>query len=343
MFTRLALSAALLFAAMLSGCLERLESITIAPDGSATLHSEFRGTPQDFDKKTDALPEAGGAWTVTQREEKDADGKPRTVRTTELTVAPAAPLPSTYAAASDARAVSGLKFPTTLRINSLAGSTYYDLTRTYQRRDEARYAYLKKKLTSGGAFKALEGKDPSTLTVDDREKLLRTFARLEADKYARFIESGAAALESDHTWPQEVSLKLQQAAIDYAQRVDVSKAAALLAQPESPERDASLQSMSTAFTEGMHTAIKAALDTFALPEDQAKRFIDAALAERASRLATEDLADERWEVRVTMPGKVIAHNADRAEGNTLIWEFTADAIMDRDQAVKATSVVEAKK
>ncbi len=339
MLNRLALAGFVLSAALLTGCLERLESITIAPDGGAMLRSEFRGTPDDFKKTADALPEQGGAWTVTQREEKDKDGKPRIVRVAELTVAPGGAIPDTYAAAGDPRGASGLKFPTTLRENKLGGYTYFDFSRTYARRDEARYAYFKKKLTENDAFKAMQGKDPSELTAEQRETLLRTLARIEGEKHALFIEAGAAGLEADHTWPQEVALSLRQATMGYAERFDVSKAATLLAKPQTPERDAAMNGMGGAFTEGLHATIKAAMDKFALPEDQAKRFIDAALAERAMRQATEDLADERWEVRVTMPGTIAAHNADRVEGNTLIWEFTAEAIMDRDQVLKATSTI----
>jgi hypothetical protein len=224
-------------------------------------------------------------------------------------------------------------------VNTTGGSTYFDFSRTYVHRDEAKYAYLKKKLTENDAFKAMEGKDPADLTAEQRETLLRTLARLDADKHVRFIEAGAAALEADHTWPQEVALTLRQATLEYAERFDISKAAELLAKPQTAERDAAMNAMAGAFTEGLRTAIKVALDKFALPEDQVKRFIDAAFAERALRQATEDLADERWEVRVTMPGTIMAHNADRVEGNTLIWKFGADAILDRDQVIKATSSV----
>lgn len=326
-------------AAMLAGCLERVESITIAPDGSAMLRSEFRGTPEDFKKTDDALPEAGGAWAVTQREERDAEGKPRVVRVAELSVARGDGLPGTYGAPDDPRAASGLAFPTTLRVNTTGGHTYFDFSRTYVHREEAKYAYAKKRLMGGDAFKAMEGKDPADMTGEQRELLMRTLARLEADKHVRFIDAGAAALEAERAWPQEVALSLRTAALEFADRFDIAEASTLLGRPRTPERDAALEGVKREFMEGLHAAIKASLDRFALPQDQVKRFIDAALAERARRQATEDLADERWVVRVTMPGTIIAHNADRVEGNTLVWEFTAEAIMDRDQTVRATSSI----
>ena len=58
------------------------------------------------------------------------------------------------------------------------------------------------------------------------------------------------------------------------------------------------------------------------------------------RNATEDLSDEHWEVRVRMPGEVIAHNADKVENGELVWEFPALAIQDRDHKLKATSRVQ---
>src|SRR5206468_186736 len=154
----------------------------------------------------------GGAWAISERQEKDKDGKPRVIGVAELVVPAGGPLPDSYAAPADPRGASAVKFPTTIKVTHAAGNTYLDFSRTYVRRDEARYAYLKKKLTENDEFKAMEGKDPSVLTPGQREKLLRTLAILDADKHVRFIEAGARPLEADGSWPQEIALTLRRAA-----------------------------------------------------------------------------------------------------------------------------------
>ena len=189
------------------------------------------------------------------------------------------------------------------------------------------------------ALKALDGKDPSALTAEERRAAVRAFARVEADKHVRYIEAGAAALEADGTWGQEIGLVLRAAAVDYGERFNTADAEALLAKPDDAQRQEAIKAMSEVFIDGLRQAVGDALESLAVPEPERKRFVEAALRERAMRKATEDLADERWEVRVTMPGTLSAHNADRVEKGVLIWEFKADAIMDRDQVIRATSFV----
>jgi hypothetical protein len=336
---RLVCTALCLSTALLAACLERYESITIYPDGSALLRSEFRGTPDDFKKTADALPDTNGGWAITERTEKDKDGKPRTVRVAELAITAGAGIPDCYAPQLDPRNASALHFPTTFKTIRTDDGTRFELSRTYQRRDEAAYAYLRKKLTDNDQFKAIQSKDPSGLTPEQRTTLLRTFAHLEADKNARYIEVGARALVADGTWAQHIPLQLRAAALKFGDAFDIAKADALLRQPESAERDAQLNTIAGDFTTGIGAAIKAEFARLNIPEAQQARFERIATAERNLRAATEDLADERWEVRVVMPGEILAHNADRVENGTLVWEFSADAIMDRDQVIRASSLV----
>jgi hypothetical protein len=340
MLARVALSVLCVLCATLAGCLERFEAITIKPDGSVLLRSEFRGTPEDFKKTADALPDASTGWTITtERTEQDKDGKPRQIRIAELSLTPGAAFPDSYAPAKDPRNASALKFPTTFKTIRTDAGTRFEFSRTYERRDEAVYSYLRKKLMETDQFKALQSKDPSTMTPEQRTTLLRTFAHLESDKYARSIEVGGRALVADGSWPQHIPLQLRASALKYGETFDIAKADTLLRQPETPERDAQLNAIASEFSSGLDGAMKAEMTRLSIPEDQQGRFNRIAQAERTMRAATEDLADEKWEVRLTMPGTLIAHNADRVENGVLVWEFSADAIMDRDQVIKASSIV----
>ncbi|HVU65444.1 MAG TPA: hypothetical protein VHC70_15800 [Phycisphaerales bacterium] len=336
---RIAVSALCLALASLAGCLERFEAITIRPDASALLRSEFRGTPDDFKKTADALPDAATGWTISEHTENDQDGKPRIVRVAELSLTPGAAFPDSYAAPHDPRHASGLLFPTTFKTIRTPEGTRFEFSRTYQRRDEAAYAYSRKKLTETSELKAMQGKDPSELTPEQRTLLLRSLARVEAEKQVRFIEVGSRALVADGTWPQHIPLLLRAAALDFASSFDISSADTLLRQPASPDRDSRLNQIAARFTSGLEAAVKSEFEKLHVPEDQRARFGRMADAEKTSRAATEDLSDERWEVRLTMPGTLIAHNADRVEDGALVWEFSADAIMDRDQVIRASSIV----
>jgi hypothetical protein len=54
----------------------------------------------------------------------------------------------------------------------------------------------------------------------------------------------------------------------------------------------------------------------------------------------DDLQDERFVVRVTLPGAVVAGNHDRLEGRTAIWEFDGEGLYGRDRTLRAVSVLE---
>lgn len=324
----------------LSGCLERIETITVGPDASALLSSEFRGTPDDFVRKNDALPEHGGAWTISERSEKDADGKPRLVRTATLRVEKGGAFPATYAAAGDERAEFGLRFPTTVRISSGGPHTYYDFTRTYPRRDEAVYRYHEKLLTETDEFKKLKAADPATLSDQQRAKLVRTLLMVEAQKTAVFIDRSAAALEQDGTWPQEIGLSLRRAALDFAENYNTDAAMTALAMPDSPARDEAIRREVGLLETGLRNSVHDMMQKLSLPETQRERFLSIAKREIALRQATEDLGDERWEVRLQLPGVIGASNADRVENGVLVWNFTSAAFLDRDHVLRATSHVE---
>jgi hypothetical protein len=338
--TLLTACACLSVTTMLAGCLERIETITVSEDRSLTLSSEFRGTPEDFAKQNDALPENGGAWAITERTEKDADGKPRVVRVASLNVGKGGEIPSSYAAAGDARGETGLRFPTTLKVSTVGPYTYYEFTRTYPKREEARFRYDEKRLTETDAFRKIKETDPAKMTDEQRAALVRTMVMVEAYKSTVYIEQAAAPLEGDGTWPQEIGLVLRQSVLAFAEQFKIDGALAALTQADESTRGAAIQREAEALRAGLRQSVHDAMQTLALPEAQQERFVAAAKRAIAVRHATEDLSDERWEVRVKLPGVVGASNADKLENGVLVWEFAAPAFLDRDHVLKATSHVE---
>ena len=321
----------------LAGCLERVETITFSPDGTALLSTEFKGTPGDMVKTADAIPEQGSAWAISERTDKDGEGKPRVVRVATLSVPAGIAMPASYAPEGDARAESALRFPTTFKIGRSGPNTYFDFARTYAKRDEARHTYDEKRLTETDAFKKIKDADPETLTDEQRSLLAHTLVTVEGYKKAVVIHAAAATLEADGSWPQEIGLTLRRSVLDFAQGYDLSRALALLKDPAGPARDEQIKQEASAFDDGLKRTAHDMLAKLGVTDAQRERFIAAAKKELAIRAATEDLADERWEVRVTMPGTLAASNADRMENGVLIWEFDSKAFLDRDHVLKATS------
>ena len=54
---------------------------------------------------------------------------------------------------------------------------------------------------------------------------------------------------------------------------------------------------------------------------------------------TEDLADDGFEIAVTMPGAIVGHNGARIEEGAIIWEFTGEMLRDREIELMVTSHV----
>ena len=68
-------------------------------------------------------------------------------------------------------------------------------------------------------------------------------------------------------------------------------------------------------------------------------FFDGYALEKKRREVTEDLQDEKFEIRIQMPGQIVAHDGDEVEGSTVTWKFDGKAMNDRPQTVRVTSRV----
>lgn len=336
---------ALLACLPIAACLERIETIDVSPDGSAVLKSVFKGDTVEF-SGPDALPGAGGPWLVT--DEVDKQDPKKATRTAELRVPAGSAFPTTYLATpDDPRADRVLNFPTTLTITRAPADatgvarTFYDFKRVYQLRDDARYTLQRRLFEADDSVKDLRGVDPAKLNDDQRVRLVRALAKIEGEKYMQFADAGIAAIGKQ--WPQEIGLLVRQSVSDRITNVDGAGLAAQLGKPDSEERNAAIAQAVKSFGDGIRDAVIKQMTGLGIPPDQQAAFMAGAEAEADRRAVTEDLADERWEVRVTLPGQVVAHNGDRVEGNTVVWTFTGPYLMDRDQTLMATSRIDEKK
>lgn len=330
----LALAAAAGAALLSAGCLERIERITVHQDTSAEVVSIFKGDAADMNAG-DAIPQASRGWTIDEQTTKAADGGITTERRASLVVPAGGEIPGSYAA-DPATQAAALRFPTTLTTEVRGDGMYYHFSRVYEARLDAPYVVTKRRVEQDKRLRALAETDATALTRDDRKALLEAFRGVELDKYARYVAAGVGAWEGV---PQDVALRVRSAVVDAARGFDVTLALDLLEQPETPERNDAIEALARKFEGTLRDAAAAALDAEALSPREREAFLAAYDAERRSRDVTEDLMDERWEVRVTLPGDVVAHNADAVENGTLVWTFDGAALMDMSKELRATSVV----
>lgn len=319
------------------GCLERKETIRVHRTGAVDLEIEISGDPADF-ASGDALPEEAAGWTVKDETQTDDQGKQTQKRTARLSVPAGRPLPETFAEADSPAAATALRFPTEVRIEKRPEGTYCHFRRVYEPREGARYEYYTHLFQESGAFKQIQGKDPAELTDDEREQLLRQLRVLEALKRCEFVRTAAAGLE--RPWPQHYELLLRRALLDHFEKADLGPVLELLRQPQSAERDAQVNRYGEELIEASRDALRHQLEELRVPRREIEAFFEAYDEEQARRAVTEDLGDERFRVRVELPGELIAHNADHVDGNVVEWEFGGKALMDREHVLMATSRIE---
>jgi hypothetical protein len=318
------------------GCLERIETIQINPDRSARLESVFKGDRADLDSG-DALPSRGalsrgGMWEVGEQAVATPGAGTEHVLRAVLEVPSGGEIPGTYASGPDG--AHALKFPTSVRWERRGGDWYVHFSRVYQGRVHAPYTRAKRELESSPELKRLQGVDPDAMSPEDRRRLLEAFRRMESEKFGVFIRAGLGALTDR---PQDAHLRILSGALAGARSYDLGKALELMAMAQSPERDAAIAAIADDFHRVIESGIDSALAAEGLTPREVEAFHAAIAGERRDREVTEDLGDERWEVRLTLPGEVVAHNADRVEGGVLIWSFTGESIMDADKALLASS------
>ncbi len=317
------------------GCLERFEHITVKPDTSVSLESTFKGDASDI-AEGDALPAPGGRWDVTDSLQQDASGdKGKLVRTATLEIPAGADIPGTYAENAGDEAVS-LRFPTSVTTEPRAEGLCYHFKRTYRARPDASYNVTRHRLEADKDTRKLLDADPATLSPQDLSRLIDSFRAMEVDKQLAYLHAALGAIPDR---PQDVGLRIRASLIATSEKLDREHVAKLLQQPASDERDREIASIANAFLADMKGATELALDAEKLTVGERKAFLAALDKERRSRAVTEDLNDERWEVRVRLPGTVIAHNADAIEGAELVWRFNSISFLDRDLDLEATSIL----
>lgn len=328
--------AAALVAALLcsTGCLERKERVTVKPDGAVDLISTFSGDAGEF-TEGDVLPAPGSVWEVVDEKSVNDHGDPQLSRTARLSLSPGHPLPDTYAATSSGAEVS-LRFPTTLTIENRPDGTYYHFRRTYRHREDAAFTTVRRRLMMDTNNRGLLEDPESATTDEERTKIAESLRLVELDKQLAILDRALPALKSRS---QDVGLRIRSHVIKASKSFDLAPAVKLLAAPKSDERDREILALAEQYLSTLAGATAEAVRGLGLTEQEVQTFTDALETEQRRRSITERLAAHVWEVRVNLPGEILASNADRSDDADLVWEFDSVSIMDTDKVLAATSRV----
>jgi hypothetical protein len=321
-----------------TGCPGRKEVIKIAGDGTVTMHLTYSGTAAEIGR-FDALPSARTGWDVSKTVKTDGDEEEHIVEAKQA-FAPGAALPSQLVADDEPDADLCLEFPTSLWTEERADGVYYRFHRVYVPR---RWAYVEywRNWCFGDDTDKLVGKPREELTLEEKVKIAQAFACAEA---LHRLELALVALEEfAPDLPPEYPLLARQAAIQFYEDMDIDETIARCEQaPEDERQECFNREAERILAEGHAAFVQSLLTDAGLSALDIARFEDA--FERAQKYyeITSELGGHFFEIEVSMPGELIAHNGEVDEsddGDTVEWSFQGDAFRDRPHELIAISRV----
>jgi hypothetical protein len=332
-------------ALILGGCVERKESLLVLADGAVNLKCSFKSNSQEELREGDAAPSLEAGWWVEERQEAQpqapnpgAAAKAPDVAyilEAELNLPPGADLPENFAALGEADADVYLQFPTTLRIEVRGDGTYYHFHRIYPRREWAQFEATRKPIQEQLA--KLGNKKPQEMTESDFAAAAQALAELEVVKHLYWAR--AAFIEATPDAPQDIWLTMRAALSTVASELDYQPLLRLLGTPEQNERNEEaiqreLHALQDRISQRMESKLKSVpnyagrqLAAFMRAYDWHRRFFE----------ITEDLGDDSFLITVTMPGQIVGSNAPTINDNTATWQFTGEAVRDRDLELMVSS------
>jgi len=322
-----------------AGCLLRKETIQVAADGSATIAIEYAGTREDWNTP-DALPAAAGGWTITQERKTEGDKEEEIIERAGRKFPPEAMLPSSYAAPDDPDADLYLSFPTRIWREQRGDAVYLHFRRTYASRPWA-YVQVWNGLCFDDTTKKLAEKKAEELSHEEQISLFRAAACFETLKQ---VELGQAALlKVAPDLPQDQSLVARKAMMDVFEQLDLDRFVGRLEQIAPEHRDDHLAREAEQVIERAYNAFKGSLRAQAgFDAERLRRFDVMYARQKKLHAITESVGSHAFEIRVTMPGRVVAHNAHEEEDDgAYVWQFQGDVVRDRPHELMITSRLDA--
>ena len=316
-----------------AGCLKRREMIEVRPDGGAAMKLEFEGSQEDLLGPT-ALPTAADGWRVSRSTGKRADEEVH-VYTASADFAPGAVPPAGY---GDAGGVH-LTFPTEIHREVRPDGVYLRFRRVYEPRPYARTQYWNDRYIDDDIRKISE-KPIDSLDQEERTKLLQAFANVQSHQQLEALALAVSAATPDV--PIESRLAARARLLDIYERFDYAGLADSIRGLSEDEANAKIVQVGESIPKDADLAY---IDTLATTAKLDARQIDALRAsleqERLRRRVTDALRSQSFQIELTLPGEVVASNADQVEDGKLQWEFDGRAFCDRPYELVAISKLNA--
>lgn len=317
-----------------AGCLERKETIKVARDGAVAIELEYSGKPEQF-KTADAMPSQEAGWPVRRTVEKEDNGEEVIRLTAQRRFEPREDLPSHYAAPGDPDARLYTQFPTEIRMDRRADGVYLQFRRTYLPRPWAYVEYWRDQLIDDD-LKKLSEKPVEEMSTDEKIRLVQASAGIE---FYKQLELAKLALrEVDPNLPQDVWLRARSAMVELAEETDWEALIARLVQLPEERRADAFEAEADRLLDATYSTLVGELARAAKWDDaQARAFADAYVREETRYNITSDLGAHAFKITVEMPGEIVAHNADRQDGNAVEWQFSGEAFRDRPYELLVTA------
>lgn len=340
---RIALAATILSASLslfLHGCVKRTQTITVHADGGVDLVFEEEGDRKDMESGAPPMAARPG-WQFDEQAEPHSDKDDEVRRTARITLPAGSPLPEVYPNNDSAGEALGVHHPAAVTVERRREGVYYHFRQVFKPISWAYLNYCTESILEP-VMQKLEDQDVNNLPHDDKVKLVS--ALVETDLCKRLAGARRAVRAVHPPLTDDEWLMVRETITKVLQGIPTETVLAALEANESAEKENgstpdALAELTRAVNRDVAEAVRRTLAEFNFPPDRMNAVL-AALDEQARRAAiAEDYADESWEVRVLLPGRVLRHNAATLDGEYLTWKIDAEGIHDREVELLATSVV----
>ena len=307
------------------GCLEREEKITVEADGGVTIRVELDAGSESELYGGDPVPSVEGGWVV----EVDDDAHRLTAA---ATFEPERGLPESFATAGDPWAHRYVRFPTRVTREERADGTYYHFHRVYPRRSWARVEAFQRDLDREIEDDIGE-KDFEELTLEEKVSALGALTRFDNRK--RVTLARLAFVDVSPDGPQDGWLRLRAGLRGIGDDEDLEVVASLM--QDEDQAEGMFESLLARMNADAADVVASTLEDFAgYTETELDRFM--------RRLMWYDrrveiMQNERFQIDVEMPGRIVGSNADSVDGGTASWKFDASRLGIGDVELMVSSFV----
>jgi len=327
-------------ALLVSGCLERNESITVHEDGSASWTVEFKGDVQGHEDFL-ALPQPP-EWDVTSMSIDSTDeGKVELHWVAHREIPHGDALPSSFAG-PDREAVrsSHLQFPSGVKRWREGSRTYYEFTRHYRARTYGRHhelpdifsdAELEERVLEHGIFNVSEADRNQYLDNLSDQLRYTLFNELQDGLGILVLDGGATVAQKRAS--EEVAWEHLGDRIDDALLLDV------LAMDEDEMDLAYEQLLEGVREELVDIAGRAIRGDGRTPDSSFRHPFRVVYYDQH---VTDAINMQVFQIELVLPGEIVRTNGytEPGEPGQVMWMFDGAALHDRDVPLYALSVVE---